>query len=330
MDSTEPQSDPAMQCAVIDIAMPAYNCAPWIDQTIYSILAQDFTGWRLIARDDQSRDDTHRHLLDWQSRLGDRMILLPDSGTCNLGLKGNYNAVLKAGGAPWIMTADPDDTWLPAKMARTCRVMLQAEKELGASAPIAVCTDAIVVDADGRQLAPSYWQWCRTGPNRDSDLPRVAVESPALGSTMLVNRALLNLALPVPDRAPYQDWWLALVAAAFGRLIAIPDRTILYRRHSHNATGDPYSTKTAAALRRALAAPGSARARMRDIVGGSSAIAGAFLERYRANMMPQDATAFESLANLFTLPPLERRRAILRHGLWFRSRLKNVAMLTLL
>src|SRR5215469_3760954 len=92
----------------VDIVMPTYNCAPWLDRTMESILEQDLKNWRLIARDDRSSDETHQRLCGWQEKLGGRMIVLPDSGVRNLGVTGNFNAVLGVTTAQWIMSADPD------------------------------------------------------------------------------------------------------------------------------------------------------------------------------------------------------------------------------
>jgi len=310
--------------------MPTYNCGQWLDQTIDSILAQDITSWRLIVRDDRSADDTGRALAEWQARLGERMTILPDSGARNLGVTGNYNAVLSATTAAWVMSADPDDVWLPGKILRACQAMRRAEGEFGATTPVAVCSDAAVVDGAGQPVAPSYWRWSRMGLTRIGEAPRVAMESVALGSTMMMNRALLEAALPIPAAAPYQDWWLALVAAAFGHLIPLPEQTILYRRHGSNETADPYSSALGRALGRAVTAPGAARRRLRKVVAQSSAIAGAFVERYRDRLEPRDAAALEHLAKLFSLGPLERRIAVLRHGLWFSSRVKNLGLLALM
>lgn len=313
----------------VDIAMPTYNCGPWLDQTMDSILAQDFNRWRLIVRDDRSSDDTNRALAEWQARLGERMTILPDSGARNLGVTGNYNAVLSAATADWVMSADPDDVWLPGKILRTCQALKEAEAEFGVTAPIAICTDATVVDGVGQPIAPSYWRWSRLGLTRIGEAPRVAMESVALGSTMVMNRALLEAALPIPAAAPYQDWWLALVAAAFGHLLPLSEQTILYRRHGSNETADPYSSALGSALLRAVTAPGAARRRLRKVVAQSSAIAGAFVERYRSCLEPRDAIALELLAKLSSLGPLERRVAVLRHGLWFSSPVKNLGLLAL-
>jgi hypothetical protein len=307
----------------MDIALPAYNCAPWLDAFLESLLAQDYTNWRIVARDDASRDDTAGRLAAWQSRLGSRMAIL--EGGRNLGVIGNYNAVLRATESELVMSADPDDVWLPGKIRRS----LEAMGDFDAAVPLALCTDARVIDGEGRVVAPSYWQWSRMNPARRR-LPRVAMESVALGSTMTFNRALLEVALPMPAGAPYQDWWLALVATAFGRLIPLAEPTILYRRHASNATSDPYGSRLAGALRRTLGEPGAPRRRLRQVLAQSAGQAGAFVAQYRGRLAPADAAALDALAGLLGANPLAARAAVLRHGLWFGSPVKNAGLLALL
>jgi len=310
--------------------MPTYNCAQWLDGCMESLLAQDFTDWRVIARDDASRDGSGDKLANWADRLGPRMIVLEDSGACNLGLIGNYNAVLSAAAAPYVMSADPDDSWLPGKITRTLQAMREAEEQFGWETPLAICTDAEVIDTDGQPIAPSFWRWSRVDSRMMERLSRVAIESAALGSTMMLNRALLDRALPIERGAAYQDWWLALVAVAFGRLVALPDSTILYRRHSANATGNPYSESLADAVRRTVSRPGAPRSRLESLIKKAAAQARSFVARYRGSLKPADIAALEALGDLPNLGSLRRKLAVIRHSLWFGSSLKNVGLVVLL
>ena len=316
--------------AQVDIAMPAYNCAPWLDGFMASLLAQDFTDWRVIARDDGSKDNTAWQLAHWRDQLGPRMMVLPDSGSRNLGLIGNYSAVLTAATAPWVMSADPDDLWLPGKITRTVEAMRYAEAAAGDGVPVAICTDAAVVDGNRQPVAASFWRWSRMDPSMMTVLSRAAMESVALGSTMIVNRALLTRALPIEKGAAYQDWWLALVAVAFGRLVALPETTILYRRHEENATADPYGGTLGGALRRTLRAPAAPRRRLKKLVAQAASQARSFVARYRDCMKHPDVAALEALGALPSLGLLERRLTVLRHDLWFASPLKNAGLLALL
>jgi glycosyltransferase involved in cell wall biosynthesis len=314
----------------IEIAVATYNAGPWLDPFLESLAAQDFAEWRVLVRDDGSTDGTPDRLSQWQRRLPERFSILPGSGAKNLGATANFNAVLQATAAARVMMADQDDIWLPQKIARTLDAMRQAEKDSGAATPLAIFTDAEVIDGAGVSVAPSYWQWNRTDLGRLGALHRIAMDSPALGCTMMLNRALLDVALPIPAGVPYHDWWLAMAAVAFGRLVPLRDRTIRYRRHGANVTSDPYSGDPSTALRRTLRSPAGPRRRLQKLIVQTAAQSRAFVERYRNRLPPRDAAALDSLANLPNCGPLARRVALVRHGLWFSSPVKNLGLLALL
>lgn len=313
--------------AEIDIAMPCYNAEPWLDRCMESLLVQQITDWRLVARDDGSSDGTAGRLAAWNARLAERMTLLRDSAGKNLGVVGNYNLVLGGTTARWVMTADPDDVWLPYRLQRTLAALKEAEDRLGPDAPLAVCTDARVIDDQERPVASSYWRWARHDPARTKRVAHVAMESPALGSTMAVNRALLDIALPIAAASPYQDWWLALVAVAFGGLLALPEPTILYRRHSSNSADSPLSSSWSEAFWRVMESPLAPKRRLEKVLFKQAAPqAAAFLETYRARLESDDADALGALVQLRDLGPFDRRMMLWRHHLWFASPVKNLGL----
>ena len=57
------------------------------------------------------------------------------------------------------------------------------------------------------------------------------------GCTALINESLARQSLPVPETAVMHDWWLALVASAFGKLVLIHQPLVDYRQHSSNTLG---------------------------------------------------------------------------------------------
>lgn len=328
---TLPQpTDSTAPTFAVDIAFPCYNADKWIDRFLGSLLKQDDPRWRLVARNDGSNDDTAPILRRWRDRLGPRFLLLDGDGPSpNLGITGNFNAILEACTAPWIVTADPDDDWLPNRLDVTLSALQRAEERLGADTPVAVCTDADVVDADDNVLADSYWRWSRTSPPSRYSLRRMSMDSVALGSTMAFNRALLRAALPIRAGAAYQDWWLALAAVAFGEFIALPDVTIHYRRHGANATKDPYTESIAGMTRRLIGAPKSARERVNYLLRQAGRQAGAFVQAYGERIDSSDGAALRALSQLETMTPLARRASLVRHGLWFNSPIKNIGLLAL-
>ena len=313
----------------VDIVLPCHQAAAWIDAFVNPLASVDVPSWRLVARDDGSTDNSLAILQGWQDRLGDRMLLVRDSRE-NLGVNGNYTAVLAATTAPWVLTADPDDVWLPNHITVTLDALRAAEANHGANTPIAVGTDAIVVNSDLGFVAPSFWQWSHMKRMERASLRRVAVESLALGSTMAINRALIETALPIPKDAAYQDWWLALVATAFGELVLVPEPTIRYRRHGQSITKDPYAASLANAFRRVLKAPRTARQRLEFLIRQAGDQAAAFLDKYEARLNASDVAALRALAAIPEMNAIARRTAVIRHGLWFTWWAKNLGLLAFL
>ena len=62
-------------------------------------------------------------------------------------------------------------------------------------------------------------------------------QNPAYGCTMMLNKALKQLIYKIPAAAENHDYWIALTASAFGKIIYIPEATVLYRQHRLNLSG---------------------------------------------------------------------------------------------
>ena len=314
----------------VDIVLPCYNSAPWLGEMLESIVAQDGPRWRVIARDDGSSDATAALLDQWSARLGEAMVLLDNPGRRNLGLAGNYTAVLRRAEARWVLTADSDDVWLPGHLRHVTEALEAREREHGPATPLAICADAAVIDEHGGPLAPSFWRWVGSDPRRVRRVMEVAMENPVLGSTMAVNRALLQAALPVPAGFGGQDWWLALVAVAFGHIHPIRRTSILYRRHTVNFSGTPFGGTAAGALGGALRAPGAARARLRKVLFEDLAPqAAVFVDRFRDRLDDNDVEALDALAGLRGRGAIARRLTLARHRLAFASPLKTLGLYAL-
>ena len=82
------------------------------------------------------------------------------------------------------------------------------------------------------------------------DLWDLEDRSQVIGCTVLLNRACLEAALPIPKEAVLHDWWLALVAQRAGGL-----RQLLQATFSHRLHGS-WMVLAAGALRAPSAAEG--------------------------------------------------------------------------
>jgi hypothetical protein len=318
---------------MIDIICAARDAGRFVNEAIASVVQQSHPAWRLWLRDDGSSDDTAARLADWANR--DARIRLLHRGAPPLGAAQAFGwllAQLPGPAAPasttsapergrpapdpraaaWIACLDADDRWHPERLA----VTLAAGQAAGdASTPMLVHSDCRLIDAAGRALHPSYWAAAGLRPE-PTDLGRLAVQNVATGSTLLLNRALVERIGAVPVEAMHQDWWFALVAAATGRLIAVPHALVDYRQHDGNSVGATAGRLRGVAdlWRRSGAAP-TRTARLRSDLARTGRQAGALAARYSAFVSQEDQRVLTALAALPTLPPMRRKLAILRHRL---------------
>lgn len=220
---------------MIDILMAVYQGEAYVAEQIESILKQTYTDWTLLIGDDGSKDRTMEILLAYEAKYPSKIRVIPNkvnSGSA----QANFFHLLSLSKAAYAMTCDHDDVWLPDKVEKTMGEMERLERESPPGTPILVHTDLEVVDENLRTIAPSMFQLQNLDSRRVS-LSRLLAQNVVTGCTMLANRPLLDLAKDPPASAIMHDWWLALVAAAFGRIGFVDDPTIRYRQHGNNEVG---------------------------------------------------------------------------------------------
>jgi hypothetical protein len=166
----------------------------------------------------------------------DKIFLVKDSKT-KLGSCQNFFEILKFSKSKYVMFCDQDDFWIKDKIKITLEKMNELEKIHGAHRPILLHTDLTVVNDNLQKIAKSFWKFAHLNPKDGKKLSRILVQNVVTGCTAMINRTLKNLAPTVPDDALSHDWWLALVACAFGKIESIPIPTVLYRQHEENVYG---------------------------------------------------------------------------------------------
>lgn len=101
----------------VSIITPAYNCAPYVAESIDSILKQTYENWELIIGDDGSTDETRRVIDSYHdSRIRTYHV------DKNLGVLRMFNYLLERATGDFIMSHDADDISLPARMASQLQI----------------------------------------------------------------------------------------------------------------------------------------------------------------------------------------------------------------
>lgn len=221
----------------IYILMGAYNGSKYIEKQIASIQMQDHGNWRLIIRDDGSADDTLQ-IIESIASTDDRVSILSDDKG-NLGAAANFALLLeyaRSNAAQYVALADQDDFWEKWKLKKQLDVMLEEERE-NQEEPILVYSDLMVVDENLRFISSSMmsYQLMRHEPVNPLDV--LLVQNYVTGCTVLINRKLLDISVPLPEFALMHDWWLALLAGACGSLCYIDEPLVYYRQHADNEVG---------------------------------------------------------------------------------------------
>lgn len=218
---------------LVDILMATYNGEKYLANQIDSILSQSHSHIHLKIRDDGSKDSTILILTDYAKKYPGLIEILPSHQ--NIGVKGNFSCLMAASQADYVMFSDQDDVWLQTKVHDTLKRMKEVEKNK--KIPVLIHTDLIVTDENLTVLNRSFWNYAHLSPLRQCSLNRLFVQNTITGCTIMANRALINLAMPIPPEAIMHDWWLGLVAAAFGSVDPLNRATMNYRQHANNVLG---------------------------------------------------------------------------------------------
>ena len=219
----------------ISILMATYNGMKFLPEQLASLKAQTYSNWVLYVQDDLSIDGTADYLRA-EAAQDTRIKLLPNSE--KLGAMRNFMTLLAAVEAQYYMFCDQDDVWLPTKIEKTLACLKKAEAEWGAEFPLVAHTDLSVVDADLKQIAPSFWEMSRINPALLTTFAQQAGHNLVTGCTMMFNRAARNVSLAFSDKTLMHDVWVLLCSLKQGgKVVDVPEPLILYRQHGKNTLG---------------------------------------------------------------------------------------------
>ena len=220
-----------------EILMTTHNGEQYLREQIDSILVQTENGWHLSVSDDQSTDGTVRILEDYVSRWPEKMNFL-QAGKPFRNAKDHFLWLVGNCGAEWMMLCDQDDTWAPEKVAVFHAAMDRAETDYGAETPLLIFCDQEVTDAAGTVIAPSLMKYQKQFTEA-FDYRSLLMQNVVTGGAIALNRALRELAMECRDFSGVimHDWWMAAVAARFGRIVYLDEPLGTYRQHGDNAVG---------------------------------------------------------------------------------------------
>ena len=222
-------------CSMVTILLASYNGEKYIKEQIDSLLNQTYRDFIIHISDDGSTDDTFSIIQSYTSKYPD-MISVVQNESNSRGAAHNFMNMMIGCKNDYIMLCDQDDVWLPNKIEITLDKMHSMETIYGKDTPLLVHTDLRVVDENLATISPSF----RAAMNANYEktaLNNQIIQNTLTGCTVMYNRALSELITKMPSFMVMHDWWLMLVAAAFGKITALNSQTVLYRQHGDNEIG---------------------------------------------------------------------------------------------
>ena len=213
----------------VNILMSTYNGQQFLAEQIRSIQEQSYTDWTLFIRDDGSSDNTKEILKDFEHQ-DSRIHLIDSDKSDNLGVIKSFHKLVNHDRADYYFFSDQDDVWLPNKL----ELSLKEAQNYLADFPLMVYMDLKVVNQDLEIMTESMVK--SQSHHANTELVQELTENTVTGGVAMINHALAEMWQETDDILMH-DWYLALLASAFGNLVFIDQPGELYRQHSDNVLG---------------------------------------------------------------------------------------------
>jgi glycosyltransferase involved in cell wall biosynthesis len=234
----------ANSAPLLTVAIPTYNGATHLAETLHSILNQKCPPFDILVSDDRSDDDTVEMV---RALAGERarIVINPE----RLGLAGNWNQCMALSQTPWVSIFHQDDVMLPGHLASVDRG-LKLEQQEGTpigflAGPVRVIDDQSrpvpdsVVDPGGKVVSdwmPPALEFLGFPPGALAEFLRQ--ENPLRCSSVVTNRAAhADVGGFDPSFRYVVDWefWYR-VSCKYAVSWKLHEATVLVRWHAASET----------------------------------------------------------------------------------------------
>jgi glycosyltransferase involved in cell wall biosynthesis len=217
---------------LVDVVIPAYNAARYIEETLSSASIQGDILSKIIVVNDGSTDHTQELVSQFAAKHPHISIQIIQQD--NSGLSAARNAGIQASTAPYIAFLDADDLWLPDKLSKQLSVFNQAQNDkLG----LVYCAYG-TISADSARL-PSV---VVISPSLRGDASRKLLQGNFIsgsGSAVLIKRTVFDaIGLFDEKLRAGEDWDMWLRISKKFLIDYCPEELVLIRLHQANMQKD--------------------------------------------------------------------------------------------
>ncbi|HFI2432494.1 TPA: glycosyltransferase family 2 protein [Streptococcus suis] len=284
----------------VNILMSTYNGQQFLAEQIRSIQEQTYTDWTLFIRDDGSSDRTRELIKDFVEQ-DQRIHFIDVEDTENIGVIKSFHRLVHYEQADYYFFSDQDDVWLPDKV----ELSLQEAQSYPTDQPLMVYMDLTVVDQNLRVMKESMIR--SQSHHANTQLVQELTENTVTGGVAMINHSLAGLWSGTEDILMH-DWYLALLASAFGKLVFIDRPGELYRQHADNVLG----ARTLSKRFKKWIRPHILFKVYWQLIKNSQKQASYLLDK---PLYPADRELVETFVTIMDKPMLERFRILRKYGL---------------
>jgi len=218
----------------IHVVMCTYQGEKYIAEQLDSILFQTYLNFKIHVFDDCSDDKTLSIVKEYSQKF---LNIEWHKSSKNRGFIKNFeNAIMSISGN-YIALSDQDDIWSPDKLEICMRELKLLEKE-SPNTPALVHTDLSLINFSGKELFTSFFESKTIDLPKERSLNSILGHCGVMGNTILMNKLLVDKALPFPDNLKYHDYWLAVINEIFGIRKTVKKRLVKYRIHDNNVSNN--------------------------------------------------------------------------------------------
>lgn len=302
---------------LVEIVMTTYNGERFVAGQLRSLLSQTHKNIRIQVYDDLSSDGTEAIVKEFADR-DERVIW--HKNPKNLGYTHNFLRGVMRTEADYVMLCDQDDIWKEDKVAKTLEFMIANERESG-KVPVLVFTDADVYN--GRTIENRSFQKSTHLNPKNVDIGHLLMENKCIGCTVMVNKCLVQHLGRIPSEIRFHDWWLALIAASFGRVCYLDEMTLLYRQHGDNQVG---GTGFAGYVKKRLAGLADQKSSIRATYRQGRLFYGI----YRGELKGKSLEVVKNFAMMENASFVRRRLNMFRYGYKKSGTIRNIGLFLLM
>ncbi len=112
---------------LVSVITPIYNAEAYIEETLASVLSQDYEKIEIVLVDDCSQDTSPDRIKKWQAEHGQIVYFRQPT---NQGAGAARNKALELARGQYVAFLDSDDLWLPGKLRRQISLMQESGSPL--------------------------------------------------------------------------------------------------------------------------------------------------------------------------------------------------------